>query len=250
MTADASRRDVLIASTAMPMLGLSSLALSAQATAQVSVQPPVPASGPKKKLGMLLFDGFELLDVFGPLEMFGMLKDRVEILMIADKAGPVRSGAGPQAIADYGFAEAPKLDIVMIPGGIGTRREVGNAAFLESIRAIADATPQVATICTGSGLLAKTGLIDGVRATSNKMAWKWATAQGAKVAWVPQARWVEDGKYISSSGISAGTDMALGLIAKLYGKDMAHWVAHRTEYRWNEDAADDPFAAMNGLTGK
>jgi putative intracellular protease/amidase len=243
MTADASRRDLLIAAAT-----LSTLALSAQAAAQVSVQPPVPPSGPKKKLGMLLFDGFELLDVFGPLEMFGMLKDRVEILMIADKAGPVRSGAGPQAIADYGFADAPKLDIVMIPGGIGTRREVGNAAFLESIRAIADATPQVATICTGSGLLAKTGLIDGVKATSNKMAWKWATAQGAKVAWVPQARWVEDGKYISSSGISAGTDMALGLIAKLYGKDMAHWVAHRTEYRWNEDAADDPFAAMNGLT--
>jgi putative intracellular protease/amidase len=244
MTADASRRDLLIAAAALP-----TLTLSAQAAAQVSVQPPVSPSGPKKKLGMVLFDGFELLDVFGPLEMFGMLKDRVEILMIADKAGPVRSGAGPQAIADYGFADAPKLDIVMIPGGIGTRREVGNAAFLESIRAIADATPQVATICTGSGLLAKTGLIDGVKATSNKMAWKWATAQGAKVAWVPQARWVEDGKYISSSGISAGTDMALGLIAKLYGKDMAHWVAHRTEYRWNEDAADDPFAAMNGLTG-
>ncbi|WP_420143112.1 DJ-1/PfpI family protein [Sphingobium sp.] len=244
MTADASRRDLLIAAAT-----LSTLALSSETSAQVSIQPPVPASGPRKKLGMVLFDGFELLDVFGPLEMFGMLKDRVEILMIADKVGPVRSGAGPQTIADYSFAHAPKLDIVMIPGGIGTRREVGNAAFMASIRSIASATPQVATICTGSGLLAKTGLIDGVKATSNKMAWKWATAQGAKVAWIPQARWVEDGKYISSSGISAGTDMALGMIAKLYGKDMAHWVAQRTEYRWNDDPADDPFAAANGLAG-
>lgn len=244
MTVDASRRDLLIAAAT-----LTTLSLSGEAAAQVSIQPPVAPSGPKKKLGMLLFDGFELLDVFGPLEMFGMLKDRVEILMIADKAGPVKSGAGPQAVADYGFADAPKLDIVMIPGGIGTRREVNNPAFMESVKAIAQATPQVATICTGSGLLAKTGLIDGVKATSNKMAWKWATTQGAKVAWVPHARWVEDGKYISSSGISAGTEMALGLIAKLYGKDMAHWVAHRAEYRWNEDATDDPFATMNGLGG-
>jgi putative intracellular protease/amidase len=241
MTAKASRRDLLIGAT------LAAAALPLPVAAQVPLQPPVPATGPKKKLGMILFEGFELLDVFGPLEMFGMLKDRVEIVMIAEKAGPVRSGAGPQAVAEFGFADAPRLDIVMIPGGLGTRREVNNPAFLDAIRGIAQATPQVATICTGSGVLAKTGLMDGVRATSNKMAWKWATAQGARVLWVPQARWVEDGKFISSSGISAGTDMALGLIAKLYGKPMAQWVAHRAEYRWNDDAADDPFAAMNGL---
>lgn len=242
MTTDASRRALLAAAA-----GLSALALAGHADAQVAVQPPVPPSGPKKKLGMVLFDGFELLDVFGPLEMFAMLKDRVEIVMIAQQAGPVKSGAGPAAVADIGFADAPKLDIVMIPGGIGTRREVGNPAFMSAISALVQATPQVATICTGSGVLAKTGLIDGVRATSNKMAWKWATAQGAKVVWVPQARWVEDGKFTSSSGISAGTDMALGLIAKLYGKEMAQWVAHRAEYRWHDDPTDDPFAAMNGL---
>lgn len=239
-----SRRDILVAAATLSLAAGSSVA-----TAQVPLKPPVPASGEKKKLGMVLFDGFELLDVFGPLEMFGMLKDRVEIVMIAEKAGPVRSGAGPAAMADVGFADAPKLDIVMIPGGIGTRREVDRPAFLDAVKTLAQATPQVATICTGSGLLARTGLIDGVRATSNKMAWKWATAQGANVLWVPKARWVEDGKYISSSGISAGTDMALGLIARLYGRDMAQWVAHRTEYRWNENAADDPFAAMNGLNG-
>jgi putative intracellular protease/amidase len=241
MTAKASRRDLLVGAT---------LAAAAQfpVAAQVPIQPPVPAAVPKKRLGMILFEGFELLDVFGPLEMFGMLKDRVEIVMIADKAGPVRSGAGPQAVADFGFADAPRLDIVMIPGGLGTRREVNNPVFLDAVKAIAQETPQVATICTGSGVLAKTGLMDGIRATSNKMAWKWATAQGAQVLWVPQARWVEDGKFISSSGISAGTDMALGLITKLYGKAMAQWVAHRAEYRWNDDPADDPFAAMNGLT--
>lgn len=242
MTNGSTRRTVLAAAASLPMI-----ARSTDAAAQISREPPVPAGGPKKKLGMVLFEGFELLDVFGPLEMFGMLKDRVEIVMLAEKAGPVKSGAGPAAVADMAFAEAPELDILMIPGGIGTRREVNSAPFLSAVAALAQAAPQVATICTGSGVLAKTGLLDGVRATSNKMAWAWVTAQGAKVLWTPRARWVEDGKYISSSGVSAGTDMALGLIAKMYGKDMARWVAHRAEYRWNEDAGDDPFAAMNGL---
>ena len=150
-------------------------------------------------------------------------------------------------MADISFTDAPKLDIVMIPGGIGTRRMVKSPAFMDAVKALVQDAPQVATICTGSAVLAKTGLIDGVKTTSNKMAWKWATAQGAKVQWIPHARWVEDGKYISSSGISAGTDMALDLIAKMYGRQMARWVAQRAEYRWNEDAGDDPFAAMNGL---
>jgi transcriptional regulator GlxA family with amidase domain len=130
---------------------------------------------------------------------------------------------------------------------MGTRREVTNPAFLDAIRALAKATPQVATVCTGSGVLAKTGLLDGHKATTNKMAWAWATGQGAKVLWVPKARWVEDGKFISSSGVSAGIDMALALIAKLYGKDTAQWAANRAEYSWHDDPTDDPFAALNGL---
>lgn len=237
-----SRRDLLVASALLTVA-----APPAQAASRISREPPVPPEAPRKTLGMVLFDGFELLDVFGPLEMFAMLNDRVDTLLIAEKAGPVKSRTGPAAMADVGFANAPKLDIVMIPGGSGTRREVDNPAFLQAIKTLADATPQVASICTGSGLLAKAGLLDGVRATSNKMAWDWATAQGAQVHWVPHARWVEDGKYTTSSGVSAGTDMALGLIARLYGKAMAQWVADRAEYLWNDDPTDDPFAALSGL---
>ena len=237
-----SRRDLLVASALLTVA-----APPAQAASRISREPPVPPEAPRKTLGMVLFDGFELLDVFGPLEMFAMLNDRIDTLLIAEKAGPVKSRTGPAAMADVGFANAPKLDIVMIPGGSGTRREVDNPAFLQAIKTLADATPQVASICTGSGLLAKAGLLDGVRATSNKMAWDWATAQGAQVHWVPHARWVEDGKYTTSSGVSAGTDMALGLIARLYGKAMAQWVADRAEYRWNDDPTDDPFAARSGL---
>lgn len=237
-----SRRDLLIGSALMAAAPTPSTAAT-----PVTGTPPVPPQGPRKTLGMVVFEGFELLDVFGPLEMFGMINDRVDTVLIAEKAGPVASRTGPKTVADVSFADAPKLDIVMVPGGSGTRREVDNPAFLGAMKRLAEATPQVASVCTGSGLLAKAGLLNGVRATSNKMAWQWATAQGKEVHWVPHARWVEDGRFITSSGVSAGTDMALALIAKLYGKVLAQWVADRAEYRWNQDAGDDPFAAINGL---
>merc|ERR1711969_272704 len=110
---------------------------------------------------MVVFEGFELLDVFGPLEMFGMINDRVDTVLIAEKAGPVASRTGPKTVADVSFADAPKLDIVMVPGGSGTRREVDNSAFLGAMKRLSEATPQVASVCTGSGLLAKAGLLNG-----------------------------------------------------------------------------------------
>lgn len=240
--AEPSRRDLLAAAA-----GLSMLASSSPAASQLPVTPPSLAAGQKMRLGMVLFNDFEVLDVYGPLSMFGALKDRVEILTIAERTGIVTTGTGLSVIADVAFGEAPSLDLLIIPGGLGTRREVNNSAFLRAIRHLAEATPRVATVCTGSAVLAKTGLLDGKRATSNKMAWAWATAQGSNVLWVPKARWVEDGKFISSSGVSAGIDMALSMIAKLYGKETAMWAANRAEYRWHDDPAEDPFAELNGL---
>ena len=245
----ASRRSFLMAA-GVALAGLQAASPMAQpAMAQPAlVQAPAANKG-KLVLGMVVFDGFQLLDVFGPLEMFGDLGDKVEIVMIAERKGPVKSSAGPVTIAQYSFADAPRLDIVMLPGGGGTRREVNNPAFLAAYKALAEATPHVATICTGSAVLARTGLLDGVKATTNKRAYAWATSQGAKVAWVPEARWVEDGKYFTSSGISAGMDMALGLIARLLGQNAAMEVANRAEYHWNSDPHVDPFARLNGLVG-
>ena len=90
--------------------------------------------------------------------------------------------------------------------------------------------------------MAKAGLLDGKRATTNKRAFDWVASQGPNVDWQRKARWVEDGKFITSSGVSAGTDMALALIARLCGIDRAREVAQWAEYVWNEDANDDPFA--------
>ena len=205
------------------------------------------APNDKLILGMVLFERFQLLDTFGPLEMFGSLKDKVTIVMIAQKQGVVKSSAGPAVSIDYTFENVPKLDIVMIPGGGGTRVEVNNALFVNAVKKLAEQAPHVASVCTGAAVLAKTGLLDGKNATTNKRAFHWVEKQGQQVNWVKKARWVEDGKYFTSSGISAGTDMALSLIAKLFGDDVAVRIADGAEYEWNKDSHHDPFAKLNGL---
>jgi transcriptional regulator GlxA family with amidase domain len=207
----------------------------------------VPATTSAIKVGAVIFEGFELLDVFGPLEMFGMLKERAAITMLAEKAGSVRSSQGPACAAEASLAGNHGLDVLLIPGGMGTRREVSNQAFVEELRRHAEAARFVATVCTGSGLLAKSGALDGRRATSNKFAFKWAVEQGPGVRWVPEARWVEDGKYFTSSGVSAGIDMSLGLIARIFDRETSLRVANWAEYEWHEDKEWDPFAKLNGL---
>lgn len=197
---------------------------------------------PPLKLGAVLFPRFELLDVFGPLEMFGLLRDRVSISMVAEEAGVVASNQGPKAVADLSLADAGDLDLLLIPGGMGTRQEVLNSRFLELLRARAEAARTVACVCTGSALLAKTGLLDGRKATSNKLAFDWVKTQGPDVSWVREARWVEDGKYFTSSGVSAGMDMSLGVIALLFGRETSLQVARWAEYTWHEEKSVDPFA--------
>lgn len=104
-------------------------------------------------------------------------------------------------------------------------------------------------MCTGSALLARAGVLEGRRATSNKAFFSLAEAQDASVDWQRSARWVEDGKYVTSSGVYAGTDMALGLVARLYGKEHPPQLAHSLEYEWNDDPDNDPFALTEGKPG-
>jgi transcriptional regulator GlxA family with amidase domain len=90
-------------------------------------------------------------------------------------------------------------------------------------------------------------VLDGLQATTNKRAFAWASSQSDKVRWKKEARWVEDGKFFTSSGVSAGMDMALALIARLLGRENAEQIAVWTEYEWHSDAAWDPFAKIHGL---
>ena len=119
--------------------------------------------------------------------------------------------------------------------------------MLDWLKRKAEAAEYVTTVCTGSAILAKTGLLDGKRATTNKIAFEWVTTCGPNVDWQKQARWVEDGKYFTSSGVSAGMDMALGFIAYVMGHEAAEQTADWAEYDWHTDKGWDPFAERVGL---
>ena len=193
------------------------------------------------KIRAVLFPDFELLDVFGPLELFGALGDRVSIEMVAETPGLIRSHQGPQCLAESSLSATTTPDVLLIPGGQGARDQVKNPAFLESLRLLAENSHLVATICTGSALLAKTGLLDGKQATSNKQAFEWVCEQGSHVTWIRKARWIENGKFFTSSGVSAGMDMTLALIAHLFGREESLRISHYAEYLWNEKSSHDPF---------
>jgi transcriptional regulator GlxA family with amidase domain len=201
----------------------------------------------ERTVGVVLYPGFESLDVYGPVEAFGCMPGFFRVLMVAEQAGPVMSAQGPRTVADHGFADAPKLDVLLVPGGIGTNDQVGNRTLLAWLVERARDAEVVTSVCSGSWLLAAAGLLDGRRATSNKMFFAGAREHGKGVDWVPKARWVEDGKFVTSSGVSAGTDMALHVVARLAGRDVAENVARAMEYTWETNPENDPFASVWGL---
>jgi transcriptional regulator GlxA family with amidase domain len=209
------------------------------------------AEVPVRRVGVVLFEGFTVLDVYGPVQAFAACRTMTpdgtphryfQIAMLGRQPGPVRAGEGPATQADFGFGEAPTCDVLLVPGGFGTRAAVGDGDFLKALRTLAERAPVTTTVCTGSALLARTGLLDGRPATSNKIAWDWVVSQGPRVQWKRRARWVDDGTILTSSGVSAGIDMALALVARLNGRDMAIAAARNMEYVWRDDASDDPFA--------
>jgi putative intracellular protease/amidase len=194
-----------------------------------------------RTLGAVLYPQFELLDLYGPLEMFGSVGPELRIVTVAERPGPVASFQGPETVARHGFADCPALDLILLPGGVGTLPQLQNPALLGFLQQRAAQAEITLSVCSGSAILARAGLLDGRRATSNKQFFELARSQSAKVDWVTEARWVEDGAFATSSGVSAGTDMALGLIARLYGRERAQQIADLTEYEWQSDPTRDPF---------
>jgi transcriptional regulator GlxA family with amidase domain len=205
------------------------------------------AQGKIRTLGVLLFPGFELLDAYGPMELWGNLRNKVKIVTIATNRGEIASTQGPKTIADYGYNDAPHLDLILVPGGMGILQFLKDTATLEWLRERAGKAEIVMSVCNGASLLAAAGILDGRTATTNKMLWKMATEPGPKVRWVKKARWVDDGTIVTASGVSAGMDMSLAVITRLYGKEVAEWLARLTEYEPHSDPDWDPFAKKAGL---
>lgn len=192
---------------------------------------------------ILLFDNFETLDVFGPVEVIGKLPQIYQMEFYSQRGGLINSSQGVR-VDSLPLAELKEPGVFFIPGGFGTRTEVNNPALIESITTLSEQAEFVLTVCTGSGLLAKTGLLKGRRATSNKISFDWAAEQDPDVHWVKRARWINDGKYYTSSGVSAGIDMTLGWVSDNHGRETALNIASSIEYIWNEDHDHDhdPFS--------
>jgi len=208
-----------------------------------SPRPRAPESPQKvRTLGILVYEKFELLDVFGPAEVFGSVGESLKVVMVAEEAGPVASTQGPRVVADHGFDNCPALDLLLVPGGVGTLKQLGNERLIDWLKTKARAAEIVMSVCSGSAILAKAGLLDGRRATCNKHYFRTLTDDHKNVQWVVKARWVEDDKWVTSSGVSAGIDMSLAVVKRLYGNPVAEAIANGTEYEWHRDSSWDPFA--------
>lgn len=201
-----------------------------------------------KKLAAFVFPGFQTLDFFGPIEMLGGMKQEIEITLVAETLDPVPSVHGHRILPEKTLADSHDYDLLFIPGGDAALVVAENKVVSEWLVKASANAELVMTVCTGSVLLATTGVLDGRRATTNKIDFVQTIPLGPKVDWVKKARWVEDGKFFTSSGVSAGMDMALAAISHLYGIEVARNMAFGTEYEWHEDASWDPFSALVGLS--
>ncbi|MEO1138934.1 MAG: DJ-1/PfpI family protein [Pseudomonadota bacterium] len=200
-----------------------------------------------RTLAALVFPGFQTLDFFGPIEMLGDPVYDIKIVTVAKNRTPVPSRHGQRIAVDKCLADGTDYDLLLVPGGDAALAEGKDPEMLQWIKDVSINADCVMAVCTGTILLAMTGLLDGRKATTNKLDFLQTVPLAPNVDWIRQARWVEDGKFFTSSGVSAGIDMALAALASLYGADKAAETAYGSEYTRHTDASDDPFAKMAGL---
>lgn len=203
--------------------------------------------GVKLRMAAFVFPGFQTLDFFGPIELLAGFRDEIDLVTVAKTTNPVVSRHGQRICIDRTLDEADDYDLLFIPGGDSALDLLGDTDTLDWIRATSANAQTVLAVCTGTVLLGATGVLDGKRATTNKMDFTATVPLAPHVDWVKKARWVEDGKFFTSSGVSAGMDMALAVGARLFGMEAALEMAHESEYEWHSDPDWDPFAEAAGL---
>jgi len=224
--------------------------------------PPTakPSDSVPKVFGIVVYPGFQALDVFGPLDALNMLSLAypLKLYVIAETLDPVSTKIPSHHLPDgsdfsqcivptHKFDDVPSIDVLLVPGGFGNRPPANLDAALAYITKVYPDLRYLVTVCTGSALVARTSLLDGRQATTNKRAFKATAALRPQVKWVAQARWVVDGNIWTSSGVSAGIDVTLAFIGDVYGRDVADMISDFLEYERHTDSAWDPYAEKMGL---
>ena len=189
-----------------------------------------------RNLAILLFDDVEVLDFGGPFEVFSVASDRsgspsFNVYTLAEKT-PITARNGLSVNPDHSLATCPKPDILLVPGGIGSRRELGNGPLIEWIARTAHGAEVVLSVCTGALLLAKAGLLDHLEVTTHHVAYDMLREIVPNATVHEDRRFVDNGKIITSAGIAAGIDMSLHVVGRLLGSELAAATAKHMEYPW------------------
>jgi transcriptional regulator GlxA family with amidase domain len=194
----------------------------------------------RKRVGIVLFEDIEVLDFCGPFEVFAAARlneekrreepSPFEVWLVAERPGPVATHGNMQVMPHYTFETCPPLHILVVPGGWGTRKELNNPIMLEWLRARAAEVETLTSVCTGSMLLGFAGLLNGRRATTHWRSLNWMQEAFPEVTVEFEKHVVEDGRVVTSAGISAGIDMALRVVARYCGEPIARATARHMEY--------------------
>lgn len=195
-------------------------------------------------IGIVVFDEIEVLDFCGPFEVFSVVRldetrrreepSPFEVKLVGETGQTITTSGGMRVVPDYSFADCPLLDILCVPGGWGTRRELANPVMLEWLRSQAHQVELLTSVCTGAMLLGFAGLLEGRRATTHWRSLDWMAESFPQTTVLHDQHVVEDGNLITSAGISAGIDMALKVVARYHGEVIARATAKQMEYPWPE----------------
>jgi transcriptional regulator GlxA family with amidase domain len=192
-----------------------------------------------RNVAILIFDDVEVLDFCGPFEVFSVVNRfaapaAMHVFTVAESSRPVIARGGLSVNPHCALADCPQPEILLIPGGQGTRKEMNNPVVLEWIQRSAVNAERVLSVCTGALLLAKAGLLDGQEATTHHGALDLLREVAPRTTVHCDRRFVDNGKLICSAGIAAGIDMSFHVVQNLFGADVANQVAGQMEYPWAE----------------
>ncbi len=196
-----------------------------------------------RTVAIALFDDVEVLDFAGPFEVFSVCGrrhqlDLFHVVTVSERGQAIHARNDLVVTPTHSFASLPPADIILIPGGFGTRREMKNPVMLEWVSSVGRRAELLLSVCTGALVLGAAGQLDGMRATTHFMAFDELRAAAPKAEVVEDARIVDNGRVVLSSGVSAGIDMSLHIVAKLHGDDLARETARYMEYdgTWSSNA--------------